>query len=169
MNRRMWVNENKQKSTKKFYLEMEQHELKAVWKFNQHPPWTARTHWHAEVSSRTACDLECPQFCSTSSAPSAMPSATTRRVHGVFSTDAHQSDGNRPKPQLCSQNSEAYLPFQNTCSGIVPTPGSAASTPVSLSLLQKCPQTGSDVTKGSEEPLRTSVASVVGDDARDSS
>ena len=61
------------------------------------------------------------------------------------------------------------MPFQNTCSGIVPTPSSAASTPVSLCLLQKCPQTGSDVTKGSEEPLRTSVASVVGDDARDSS
>lgn len=100
MNRRMWVNENKQQSAKKFYLEMEQHELKAVWKFNQHPPWTARTHWHAEVSSRTACDLDCPQFCSMSSTPSAMPSATTRRVHGVFSTDAHQSDGNCPKPQL---------------------------------------------------------------------
>ena len=168
MNRRMWINEKKQQCAKKFYLEMEQHALKAVWKFNQHPPWVAWTHWHADVSTWMACDLECPQFCSMSSTPSAMPSATTRRAHGIFSTNARQSDGNHPMPQPYVPRTLKPMLFQNTCSGIIPTPSSTASTSVSLSWLQKFPQTGSDVIKGSQEPLRTLVASVVGD-AQDSS
>ena len=99
MNGRMWVNEKKQQCAKKFYLEMEQHALKAVWKFNQHPPWVAWTHWHAAVSTWMACDLECPQFCSMSSTPAAMPSAITRRAPGIFSTNALQSDSSHPRPQ----------------------------------------------------------------------
>lgn len=69
----MWVNENQEQCVKMFYPEMEQREssLKAQSKSSL-TSRIAPTHWHAQISSWTACDPECPQVCSMSSMP-AMP------------------------------------------------------------------------------------------------
>ena len=104
-----------------------------------------------------------------SSVPSAMPSAITRRVHGIFSTDAHQSDGNHPKPQPYAPRTLKPISCFKTHVQVLFLLLVVLPQLVSLASLQKCPQTGSDVIKGSEETLRTLVASVVGDDAWDSS
>lgn len=108
-----------------------------------------------------ACDLECPQLCAMSSVPSAMPSAITRRVHGIFSTDAHQSDGSHHKPQPYAPRTLKPICCFKTHVQVLFLLLVVLPQLVSLASLQKCPQTGSDVIKGSEEPLRTLVASVV--------
>lgn len=145
--------------------------VKAVWKLKQTSSLTSRiasTHWHAQISSWTACDPECPQVCFMSSMPVMPLSHHLEESMASSLMMTIKLMGTIPSLRVMFQNFAAHWLLYNTFSCIISTPNSTASAFLRFSWLQKCPQTGNDVIKGSVVPLRALVPPVVGD-ARDPS